>query len=414
VRIAITANGPGEFAGWVRPLVAALRERDPAVDIHVLCVPDDFATGREAAYVRDLFPGVHAYPPAEYLRLALGRGVEGLPEDVDRVQYLGGDLAHAARVRARLHGTLTTYKFSRKRYAATIERVFAVDAANVAQLEGWGTPPERIEIVGNLAIDGALGEAAGTFGDRDDDTSATDGIVLFPGSRKHEVANVFPMFLRVAVLLRRLLPGLPIAFAGSPFVPDDAVRAALVNGAPHPAVYGMRGELRDGAILAEGERFPLVRAGMRAAARARLAIAIPGTKLIELAALGVPAVVCMPLNAAELIVVPGPVQYVGKLPLIGMPVKRAAVRYAVRRFGHVAQPNIDAGRELEPEIGGTVLPSRVARLAAERWADAAWCARTGEALRAMYASHAGAARRMAAALLGLDAEPVRPEANVLR
>jgi hypothetical protein len=27
MKIAITANGPGEFAGWVRPLVAALRAR---------------------------------------------------------------------------------------------------------------------------------------------------------------------------------------------------------------------------------------------------------------------------------------------------------------------------------------------------------------------------------------------------
>ncbi len=104
MRIAITANGPGEFAGWVRPLVAALRARDPATEIHVLGVPDDFATGREAAYVEALFPGVRAYPPAAYLRLALGRAVEGLPAQVDRVQYLGGDLGHAARVHARLGG----------------------------------------------------------------------------------------------------------------------------------------------------------------------------------------------------------------------------------------------------------------------------------------------------------------------
>ena len=57
MRIAITANGPGEFAGWVRPLVAALRARDPSIEIDVICVPDDFATGREAAYVEQLFPG---------------------------------------------------------------------------------------------------------------------------------------------------------------------------------------------------------------------------------------------------------------------------------------------------------------------------------------------------------------------
>jgi len=405
VRIAITANGPGEFAGWVRPLVAALRARDPSVELHVLSVPDDFASGREAAYAAELFPGLRAYPPSAYLRLALGRSVEGLPARVDRVQYLGGDLAHAARVHARLGGTLTTYKFSRKRYAGEVARVFAVDDANVAQLERWGTPRERIDVVGNLAIDGALGEASGAYGGDAGDDCAAGGIVIFPGSRKHEVANLFPFFLRVALELRRRLPGVPIAFAGSPFVADGTVRAALAAGPAHPLIYGERGDLRDGAIVARGERFPLVRAGMRAASRARLAISIPGTKLVELGALGVPAVVCMMLNAPELIVVPGVVQYVGKLPLIGAPLKRAAVVYGTARFGRVAQPNIDAGHEIEPELFGTLLPSHVARVAAERWSDAAWCASAGAELRALYAAHAGAADRMARALLEKAAAP---------
>jgi len=403
VRIAITANGPGEFAGWVRPLVAALRARDPSADVHVLGVPDDFATSREAHYVEELFPGVHAYPPAAYLRLALGRGVEGLPPDFDRVQYLGGDLSHAARVHARLGGEATSYKFSRKKYARTFARVFAVDAANKAQLETeWGTPPERIRVVGNLAIDGALGEASGAYGDPPSD-AAHDGIVLFPGSRKHEIANLFPLFVRVALNLRRRLPEVPIAFAGSPFVTREALREALARGGDHPLAYGAPADLIDSTIVAADQRFPLVRAAMRAAASARLAITIPGTKVIELAALGVPAVVCTPFNAPELVVIGGPMQYVGKLPLVGTPVKRAAVTAYAKRFAHFAQPNIDAGKELDVEIAGTLLPSQVAHVAAERWTDRDWCARTGAELRGLYRHHAGAAERMAGFLL----EPVR-------
>jgi hypothetical protein len=399
MRIAITANGPGEFAGWVRPLAAALRARDPAVELHVICVPDDFATGREASYIESLFPGVHAYPPAQYLRLALGRGVEGLPPEFDRVQYLGGDLSHAVRVHARLGGVATSYKFSRPKYASKFELIFAVDEANEKQLKGWGTPAERIRVVGNLAIDGALGEASGAFGDPPSD-AAHDGIVLFPGSRKHEIANVFSLFVRVALNLRRMLPGVPIAFAGSPFVSDDALRDALAHGGEHPLSYGASAQLVDGDVVAEGARFPLVRAAMRAASSARLAVTIPGTKVIELAALGVPAIVCTPLNAPELIVIGGPLQYVGKLPFIGTPVKRAAVMAVSRRFTHFAQPNIDAGKELDVEIAGTLLPSQVAHVAAERWSDAAWCASTGEELRNLYRHHAGAADRMASVLLG--------------
>jgi lipid A disaccharide synthetase len=138
---------------------------------------------------------------------------------------------------------------------------------------------------------------------------------------------------------------------------------------------------------------------MGAAAGARLAVTIPGTKVIELAALGVPALVCTPLNAPELVVIGGPLQYIGKLPLIGAPLKRSAVMAVTRRFRYFAQPNIDADREIDPEIFGTLLPSEVARVAAERWADAAWCRSTGDELRALYAPQAGAAERMAAALL---------------
>src|SRR6202011_1980019 len=137
-------------------------------------------------------------------------GVEGLPAEFDRVQYLGGDLSHAVRVHARLGGAATSYKFSRPKYASKFELVFAVDDANETQLKGWGTPAERIRVVGNLAIDGALGEASGAFGDPPSD-AARDGIILFPGSRKHEVDNVFSLFVRVALNLRRMLPGVAIA-----------------------------------------------------------------------------------------------------------------------------------------------------------------------------------------------------------
>jgi hypothetical protein len=399
VILALTANGPGEFAGWVRPLLSALYERDPALDVRVFCVPDDYATGYEPEYVRRLFPRATVYPRGDYVRFALGRPLEGLPARVDRVQYLGGDLMHAARLHDRLGGVATAYKFSRKRYAARFARTFAVDEANRRQLVGWGVPAATVTVVGNLAIDGALGEAEGRFGDPDSD-AARDGIVLMPGSRRFEIEQMLPMFVRVALQIRRRLPGVAIAFARSPFTSDAELARALVRGGVREA-YGYPAELAVGgtAVIAGGERFPLVTAAMRAARHARLAVAIPGTKLIELAALGVPAVSTMPMNRPEFVVINGVLQYVGRIPGVGVPIKRTAIAAGIKRFRYFAQPNIDAGRELDPEIRGTLLPSRIAHVAAERFADAAWLAQTGSALHELYAAHAGAAGRMADALL---------------
>ncbi|GAC1539803.1 MAG: hypothetical protein NVS2B17_15460 [Candidatus Velthaea sp.] len=398
--LALTANGPGEFSGWVRPLLAALYAREPALDVRLFFVPDDYATGREAAVARGLFPQAHVYAPREYLRFAFGGTLEGLPARADRVQYLGGDLMHAARLHKRFGGIATSYKFSRKSYRDLFARVFALDEANRTQLLGWSTPPERIDVVGNLAIDGALAEASGAFGDPPSD-AARDGIIILPGSRRHEVATLYAMFVAVAIQLReRLGNDVPIVFGRSPFTTDDELACGLALGGDY-RVFGVRGEVVDDgtAIRSGAYTFPLVRATMRAAASARLAISIPGTKLIELAAIGTPAISCVPLNAPELAVINGPLQYVGRLPLVGAPLKRAATLAAAARFKYFAQPNIDADREILPELSGTLFPSRIAAVAAERYADAAWCARTGAELRDLYAGHAGAAQRMSAALL---------------
>jgi hypothetical protein len=137
VRIAFTVNGPGEAAGWLRPLLRRLYERCPSLDAHVFCVPDEYATGYEAELIRRIFPAARVYEPKTYLRIALGRRVDGLPKAVDVVQYLGGDLMHAQRLHRRLGGVASTYKFSKRSYRNRFERFFAVDAANVEQLRNW-------------------------------------------------------------------------------------------------------------------------------------------------------------------------------------------------------------------------------------------------------------------------------------
>jgi len=399
VILALTSNGPGEFAGWVRPLLTELYARAPQTDVRLFFVPDDYATGREPEVARALFPRAGVYGPRDYLRFALGRPLSGLPERVDRVHYLGGDLMHAVRLHKRLGGVATSYKFSRRSYRALFARVFAVDEANRGQLLKGGTPDDRISVIGNLAIDGALAESSGAYGDPPSD-AARDGIVLLPGSREHEVANVYPLFVAVAVALRRRLGDVPIAFGRSPFTTDAELDAALRAGGD-PRAYGRKAELADGgAAIRSGDcRFALVRATMRTAVNARLALSIPGTKLIELAAIGVPSICCLPMNAPELAVINGPLQYVGRLPGIGAPLKRAAAMAVTRRFRYFAQPNIDADRELIPELCGTLFPARVAAVAAERYADREWCERTGRELKARYAAHAGAAKRMSDALL---------------
>jgi hypothetical protein len=404
MRIALTANGPGEVAGWLRPLLRSLYARAPDLVALVFLVPDDYATGFEAQMVRDAFPKALVYEPKRYLKFALGGGLDGVPSGVDVVQYIGGDLLHAARLHARLKGRAATYKFSRRAYRGIFDRAFAVDRANVEQLAGWGTPRDRIEQVGNLAIDGALFEA----GLPAEPHAPPDGIVVMPGSRSYEIENLVPFYFTVALRILRERPALPIAFAMSPFTPRAQLSSAIEQGG-HPRMFARSGKLvtedgRDYLTTESGDvRIPVVTNALAAAVRARLVLTIPGTKTIELAVLGKPAITITPLNAPELVTINGPLTYLSRIPFVGVPLKRAVAVGVSRRFVHHTQPNMDAGAALIREVHGTVTPGRIARIALESYDDRVWLASASEALALLYRDHVGASDRMAKSLLDLAA-----------
>ncbi len=405
MRIAITSNGPGEFAGWVRPLVTALYHVVPDAEVTLFFVPDDYATGREPDVARTMFPRATVVPAKEYLRFALGARLANVPDRVDVVQYLGGDLMHAARVHARLGGRASTYKFARKRDSKAFARAYALDETNAADIAKAGFPSDRVTVVGNLAIDGALGEAAGRYPESAPEAVIpAESILVMPGTRKHEVANMIPFFAQAALKVRALRPEIPIAFAVSPFTTEAELARAFESGG-HRNVWGARGTVvrgERGIALAPADGsapFPIVRDAMRHAPRARFVVTLPGTKCIELAALGVPAIVCVPLNAPEVVVINGPLQYLDRLPVAGTLLKRKMVVEVDRRFVLTAQPNIDTGERLMPEMRGTLMPGEVARRMIAYYDDDAARRAASARLRELYATHVGASERMARSLV---------------
>ncbi len=396
MKIALTVNGPGETAGWVRPVVARLYELDPTLEAWIFCVPDDYASGAEASTLRTWFPQAHVFTPHEYLRFAFGGQQQGVPESVDVVHYFGGDLMHAARIKQRLGGVLSTFKFSRSRYARQTQLACAVDEKNAAELRAWGVPEPNIHIVGNPAIDAAFDEALRPSGS----VAEKNGIVILPGSRRYEVEQLIPFFFTMAVRIAREQPGLPISMAISPFTPLDDVASAIAVGGD-PRVFSQTGVLiRDGeqAFLQTHDgsvRIPIVRNAMQAASASRLTVTIPGTKVIELAALGVPTLAITPLNAPEKITINGLLTYIDRIPFLGRKLKAGIVLGVAKRFVHHTQPNIDAGEEIVRELHGTLTPGRVARVAQELFADERWLNSVSTRLAGMYQHQRGAASRMA-------------------
>jgi lipid A disaccharide synthetase len=87
---------------------------------------------------------------------------------------------------------------------------------------------------------------------------------------------------------------------------------------------------------------------------------MPGSVTAELAYLGVPTVVTVPLNLPEEVPLTGISEFIGRLPVVGAPIKRMAVRKALERIEFTAIPNKRQRRFITPEIRGVLTAEDVA------------------------------------------------------
>jgi len=385
--------------GWARPFLRAVLAREPETEITLVLVPCPYATGREAAQAKAMFPNAHVLDPKAYGRFLVNRRVEGMHRGAGVLQYLGGDLFHATTLAKRLGLTPLTYKFSRRAYSPSFQRFYALDEDNARQLRGAGAPPERVRVVGNLVADSVLGSLDEPLSP----PGVGNGLCILPGSRPAEIKSLVPFFLAVAHDLARRMPDVPVTFVVSPFNADEQLGEALAR-KPDPKYGGIQGRITaDGsAIEGDGVRVALDRSGdYGAVSRAQLIVTIPGTKCLEAAVLGRPMLVLVPLNRPDEITLNGLGAYLHHVPFVGRPLKRWLVRKVERGFQFVAQPNIDVGREVAPEMRGVMMPSDVVDRVCDLLARPGDLRSMGETLSKIYASHAGAADRMAADALSV-------------
>ncbi|HEY8498481.1 MAG TPA: hypothetical protein VIK90_04460 [Limnochordales bacterium] len=354
VDLIMTANGPGEIAGWLYPVVTEVRRRlrlrpVPGLRLIAWAPPCNFASGRELEALAGLGPWDGLFGPREMWAFMLrGRLPAGYrPARRGLVLFLGGDLFYAALTARRLGFAAMAYTEGRARWLWAYERFFVPNRQAASRAVGMGAPPQRVEVVGDLVVDAVAARSSRPA------PPVPDGVPtvgLFAGSRDFEVRWVLPMFVEAAAILRRRL-GRPVRVLAvvSPFASEEALRAATrAAGAEAGAIEWVR----DAGWAGEARG-----AAMR---RCHVAITVPGTVTAELGALGVPAVTVLPLHRPELIPLEGVMGLLGALPPVGPRLKAAFVRRAARRLGPVAIPSRRAGRRLAPELVGEVSPEAIA------------------------------------------------------
>ncbi len=360
-RVVLTSNGPGELYTWVRPVVDAWRRAEPDADVRVVLVPCQFAAGGEPGIART-FDVAGVTTAAQFVAAgATGRaprGVEAGPGGV--VISLGGAGAHATALARRLGVPAFKYAFVPAR-SRGLKRLFVHDDATRRKARLLGVPSDRVEVVGNLVADAV--RAGGDVG-----APGAPHVLLMAGSRDAFAVHLIPLVLAVADRLAARYPGARFVWPVPRMLRPETLQAGL-DGVERATFGGTRARREgDRAVTEAGTVVELADEGARYAhmRAADVALTIPGTNTLELGIAGVPSVVVLPLNRPEVIPLEGPGHWLSLLPVVGIPLKRRAVRLFVERLRYpVSLPNQFSGEPLMDEIKGVIDPDAVAaRLAA--------------------------------------------------
>jgi hypothetical protein len=359
--VVLTSNGPGELYTWVRPVLEAWRRAEADARLSIALVPCQFAGGAEAEVARRFEPD-HVTTARQYAAAAAVNrappGLVGGPGGL--VLSLGGGGAYAVKLARRLGVPAFRYAFL-PYYARGLQHLFVHDERTRRHARLLGVGADRVEAIGNLVADAVRSE-------RPVEQPGQPHVMLLAGSRDAFARHLIPFVLAVA---DRLAPAYPRARFVWP-VPRS-LRASTISdgiaGVERATLGGIAGR-REGTVIVTpaGARVEMIDeidryAHMRAA---DVALTIPGTNTLELGIAGVPAVVVLPLNRPEIIPLDGPGHWLSLLPIVGVPLKRRAVRLFVERLSlPVSLPNRFSGEALMDEVKGRVDPDGVAeRLAA--------------------------------------------------
>lgn len=373
--ITIISNGPGELATWVRPVVGVLRRDLPHVHLRIALVPCPYASGQEAESIASWNLDIEIWRPHEtQRRLLLGPLPERTP---GAVLFMGGDQAFGVLMAKRLRQPLFVYTETTGRWSPFVTRFLSADANVSARLQQKRVPASKVALVGNLMVDAVR---------RDLDPHQTrrvlglnpDSLVvgLLPGSKPFKVKYMTPMLLRVAELMAQANLDLRFVLHQSPWTPLEQIAEAASSDRLASVTGGTTAKLAtndDRAVLVTPHgvqvRILAPEYHLGGLAIADLALTVPGTNTAELAILGVPMVVLLPLNKPEEIPLDGLAGQIGNLPVVGKWLKRKAVEAVARRTTLTALPNLRAGRMITPELLGVFPPETVARTALDLLAD---------------------------------------------
>lgn len=369
-----------------RAAAAWAAARGHALTLSLVLPPCQFASGQEAAFARRQGLFARVLGPRECLAIVTGLRRLTLAAP-GCVLHLGGDLWYSSTLARRAGVPAFAYvetPLIRSR-AHRFARVFVPSRDLADGLASEGVPRDRLLTVGDLRVDALTQARPGARVPR-----AGLQVALFPGSRRWIVRGFLPFLVDIAAAMRERRPDVRFVLVVSPFLRREALTQVLDGQRPALA--------RLGIAVADGD-------DLGAAAEADLAVTLPGTNTVQLAVLGVPMLVVLPLDRPGRIRTEGLSEWLGRVPGLGSAIKGVMARRFLKRPHALAWPNREAGRMIVPELVGRLSPGEVAGRALALLEDPDGLDATARDLRELYRTPAGVADRMLEAMASSLAAP---------
>jgi hypothetical protein len=379
-QLVLVANSPGEVSYLAIPMARAARQwassRGLPLAVSLILPPCQWASGQEASFAQQAAAFERIFSPRDCLAFAARLRRFPAPGP-GCVLHFGGDLWYSATLARRFRFAVFAYVESSQpilRRARWFSRVFLPSSSLADHLIASGAPRERLAVVGDLRV-----EHLQSIRSTAPRARSGSRVALLPGSRRWILSIALPYILEIVPAMRALRPDVTFSLITSPFLPRHDLARTLA---------------RRGAILSDLGIEIVEHDHLRAMADCDLALTYPGSNNDELAILGVPMLVVLPLDNLREIRTPGLSEWLGRIPGVANLVKAIVVGRYLRHHRLLAWPNRHAGRMVVPELVGRLTPAEVAHRAVQMLDDRSGLVRMSQELRALYAGAESTARRM--------------------
>ena len=382
--VVILANGPGEVATWVKPVVRSLRYQaakppnSQTLRISVLLVPCPNASGQEHI-ILSRYPEVDRVQSAAHFFkfLITGKTLDNWDwHKKGIVVFLGGDQAYTLLVAKRLGYRTAVYAEWEARWVSQIDR-FGVMQSGVIE-KAADRYQDKFSVVGDLMAD------VRSTADRSDIMAALkmseedDLLGFLPGSKSAKLGVGMPLSLAIAQQIHHHRPQTHFVIGVAPNLSlqdllayIDPTKNAMVKQLQSPNAKLIEPgaglpclQIENGPKIYLWQRFP----ALDLFSQCRLCFTTVGANTAQLGALATPMIVMLPTQGLEDFKlwdgVPG---LLVRLPGVGAIARKfinPLIIQALEKSGKLfAWPNIWAKREVVPELFGKISATDVSQLA---------------------------------------------------